>query len=85
MNRYPFPMIDDLMDRLVGLEVFSKIDLRSGYHLFNLSFVFVISSSLYNFVCFDFPFVWCVFYFSSLFGVYLVQVKILTLSKCRFN
>jgi len=31
-NRYPLPRIDDLMDQLVSAEVFSKIDLRSGYH-----------------------------------------------------
>ena len=31
-NRYPLPRIDDLMDQLVGAEVFSKIELRSGYH-----------------------------------------------------
>jgi len=31
-NRYPLPRIDDLMDQLVGAEVFSKIDWRSGYH-----------------------------------------------------
>ena len=31
-NRYPLPRIDDLMDQLVGAEVFSKIDLRSEYH-----------------------------------------------------
>ncbi|GKV41699.1 hypothetical protein SLEP1_g49197 [Rubroshorea leprosula] len=31
-NRYPLPRIDDLSNQLVGAQVFSKIDLRSGYH-----------------------------------------------------
>ncbi|GKB56458.1 putative reverse transcriptase domain-containing protein, partial [Tanacetum coccineum] len=31
-NRYPLPRIDDLFDQLQGLRVYSKIDLRSGYH-----------------------------------------------------
>nr|GEY69616.1 putative reverse transcriptase domain-containing protein [Tanacetum cinerariifolium] len=31
-NRYLLPRIDDLFDQLQGLSVYSKIDLRSGYH-----------------------------------------------------
>jgi hypothetical protein len=31
-NKYPLPRIDDLFDQLRGSEVFSKIDLRLGYH-----------------------------------------------------
>ena len=31
-NKYPLPRIDDLFDQMRGEKVFSKIDLRSGYH-----------------------------------------------------
>ncbi|GKF83188.1 hypothetical protein Tco_0244844, partial [Tanacetum coccineum] len=31
-NHYPLPRIDDLFDQLQGSSVYSKIDLRSGYH-----------------------------------------------------
>ena len=31
-NRYPLPRIDDLLDQLRRARVYSKIDLRTGYH-----------------------------------------------------
>jgi hypothetical protein len=31
-NKYPLPRIDIVFDQLAGAQVFSKIDLHSGYH-----------------------------------------------------
>ena len=40
-NKYSLPRIDDLFEQVKGASVFSKIDLRSGYHQVRIKDVYV--------------------------------------------
>jgi hypothetical protein len=59
-NKYPLPRIDDLIDQLCDVCVFSKIDLRSGYHHLKIrecnipKTAFVSRHSLYEYTVMSF-------------------------------
>jgi hypothetical protein len=59
-NKYPLPRIDVLFDQLVGVKVFSKIDLRSGYHQIKIrasdipKTAFLIRYGLYEYLVMSF-------------------------------
>jgi hypothetical protein len=59
-NKYPLPRIDDLFDQLRGACMFSKIDLRSGYHQLKVRecdiprTAFILRYGLYEFTVMSF-------------------------------
>jgi hypothetical protein len=59
-NKYPLPEIEDLFDQLRGANVFSKIDMRSGYHQLRIrpsdipKTTFITKYGLYEFTVMSF-------------------------------
>jgi hypothetical protein len=59
-NMYPLPRIEDLFDQLRGASVFSKIDLRLGYHQLRIrpsdipKTTFITKYGLYEFIVMSF-------------------------------
>ncbi|KAK1561307.1 hypothetical protein QYE76_018807 [Lolium multiflorum] len=47
-NKYPLPKIEDLFDQLTGAQVFSKIDLRTGYHQLKIRATDIPKTALYH-------------------------------------
>jgi hypothetical protein len=59
-NNYPLPRIDDSFDQLRGACVFSRIDLRSGYHQLKIQecdipkVAFIFRYGLYEYIVMSF-------------------------------
>jgi hypothetical protein len=71
-NKYPMPRIEDLFDQLRGASVFSKIDLRSGYHQLRIrpsdipNTTFITKYGLYEFTVMSFDLTNALAYFMYL-------------------
>ena len=47
-NNYPLPKIEDLFDQLTGAQVFSKIDVRTGYHQLKIHATDIPKTAFYH-------------------------------------
>jgi hypothetical protein len=71
-NKYPLPRIEDVFDQLRGASVFSKIDLRSGYHQLRIrptdipKAAFITKYGLYEFMVMSFGLTNAIAYFMYL-------------------
>jgi hypothetical protein len=78
-NKYPLPRIDDLFDQLKGACVFSKIDLRSGYHQLKIrasdipKTTFITRYGLYEYTVMSFGFINAPTYFMYMMNKVFIE------------
>jgi hypothetical protein len=71
-NKYPLPRIEELFDQMKGAKIFSKIDLRSGYHQLKIraedvpKTAFTTTYGLYEFLVMSFGLSNALAYFMNL-------------------
>jgi hypothetical protein len=78
-NKYPLPRIEDLFDQMRGARVFSKIDLRSGYHQMKIrpsdipKTTFSTQYGLYEFTVMSFGLTNALAYFMNLMNKVFIE------------
>jgi hypothetical protein len=78
-NKYPLPRIEDLFNQMKGAKIFSKIDLRSGYHQLKIrakdvpKTTFTTRYGLYEFLVMSFGLTNAPVYFMNLMNKVLME------------
>jgi hypothetical protein len=78
-NKYQLPCIDDLFDQMRGARVFSKIDLRSGYHEMKIRSSYILKTAfstqygLYEFTVMSFGLTNAPAYFMNLMNKMFIE------------
>jgi hypothetical protein len=78
-NKYPLPRIEDLFDQLRGASMFSKIDMRSGYHQLRIrpsdipKTTFITKYGLYEFTVMSFGLTNATTFFMNLMNIVFID------------
>jgi hypothetical protein len=78
-NKYPLPRIEDLFDQLRGASMFSKIDMRSGYHQLRIrpsdipKTTFITKYGLYEFTVMSFGLTNATAFFMNLMNIVFID------------
>lgn len=81
-NKYPLPWIDDLFNQLTGARVFSKIDLRLGYHQVLIRFEDILKTAfstrygLYEYTVMSFGLMNALALFMNLMNMVFMEISL---------